>query len=139
MTADDLARMIAASPYHRFLGIAVTAADAEAATATLRLPWRAEFERAPGSAQWHGGVLAALVDIAGDCALMIRLGRALPTCDLRIDYLRPAIATDLVARARTIRAGRTLGLVDVEIAGTDGRLVAVGRASYLTRPPEDTP
>jgi uncharacterized protein (TIGR00369 family) len=138
MTPEDLAALLVRSPFHQWLGLRLLAADATEGTATVLLPWRVEFERGTGSAQWHGGVIAALIDIAGDSALMAQLGRALPTCDLRVDYLRPAIATDLTAHGRAVRTGRTLGLVDVSVTDTNGRLVAVGRGSYLTRPPEDT-
>ena len=76
--------------------------------------------------------MAALIDIAGDFALIAKLGRGIPTIDLRIDYLRPAVDTDLIARARTLRAGRTVGVVDIEISDKHGRLVAVGRGGYST-------
>ena len=55
----------------------------------------------------------------------------MPTIDLRIDYLRPAEG-DLLATARTVKRGRTIGVVDVEIRDTAGRMIAVGRGAYST-------
>ena len=81
--------------------------------------------------------MAALIDVAGDFALIAKLGRAIPTIDLRIDYLRPAIETDLIAKARTLRAGRSIGVVDIELLDNGGRIVAAGRGSYSTLHKED--
>ncbi|MBM3572913.1 MAG: PaaI family thioesterase, partial [Alphaproteobacteria bacterium] len=91
--------------------------------------------RGPGTKQWHGGPMAALIDIVGDFALIAMLGRALPTINLHIDYLRPAIDTDLFASARTIRAGKTVGFVDIELKDKSGKPVAAGRGTYATVPP----
>jgi acyl-coenzyme A thioesterase PaaI-like protein len=40
--------------------------------------------------------------------------------------------TDLVAIGRTLRAGKTIGAVDVEVKDNAGRIVAVGRGTYST-------
>ena len=118
-------------PFHAWLGVELVAGDAEAGTATVRLPFKADFQRSPDSTQIHGGVIAALADIAGDYALAVTLGGGVPTIDLRVDYLRPAEG-DLVATARTVKKGRTIGVVDVEITDAGDRLVAVGRGAYST-------
>jgi uncharacterized protein (TIGR00369 family) len=60
------------------------------------------------------------------------IGRPLPTINFRVDYLRPAVNTALTATARVRRAGRSVGVVDVDVADGEGRLIAVGRASYAT-------
>src|SRR5215213_4909492 len=114
------------------LGMELLDYDPAAGTVAIRLPWRPDFERLPDSRQWHGGPIAALIDIAGDFALIAMLGRGIPTIDLRIDYLRPAMDTDLVAVGRTLRAGKTIGAVDVEVKDNAGRIVAVGRGTYST-------
>ncbi|MBI3505690.1 MAG: PaaI family thioesterase [Proteobacteria bacterium] len=131
-TAAMLAEKLSAGAFQKFLGLQLAAYDAEAATISLRAPWRIDFERGPGSGQWHGGVIAAILDIAGDFALIARLGRGVPTIDLRVDYLRPAIATDLVAHARALRVGRSIGTVDVELRDKTDALVATGRGTYAT-------
>ena len=40
--------------------------------------------------------------------------------------------TYLLARAHTLRAGRTVGVVDIALSDRHGRLVAVGRGGYST-------
>jgi len=118
--------------FQKFLQLELVELDAQAGAVTLRAPWRAEFERAPGTLQWHGGPIAALIDVAGDFALIAKLGRGIPTIDLRIDYLRPAIDTDLVVVGRTLRAGRSVGVVDIDVRDKLGRMVAAGRGTYST-------
>ena len=130
-----LRELLASGPFHEFLNMELIGHDAQAGMVDIRLPWRREFERMPDSKQWHGGPIAALIDIAGDFALIAMLGRGIPTINLRIDYLRPAIDTDLVATGRTLRAGKSVGAVDVEVKDKAGRVVAVGRGSYSTAPP----
>jgi uncharacterized protein (TIGR00369 family) len=90
-------------------------------------------ERSAGSKQVHGGAIASLIDVAGDFALIQKLGYAVPTINLRIDYLRPAFDSALHARPRVRQAGRSLGVVDVDVVDDDHRLIAVGRGTYSTR------
>ena len=135
MNAATLSEKLSSGAFQRFLGLELVAFDAEAATVTLHAPWRTDFERGPGSGQWHGGTMAAIADIAGDFALIARLGYGVPTIDLRIDYLRPAVDTDLTAHARALRVGRSIGTVDVELRDKADRLVATGRGTYSTVDP----
>jgi uncharacterized protein (TIGR00369 family) len=123
---------LSSGPFHEFLGMRLLSHDAKVGKVEIALPWRSEFERMAATRQWHGGPIAALIDIAGDFALIATLGRAIPTINLRIDYLRPAIDTDLIATARTLRAGKSVGVVDIEIKDAQQRVVAVGRGSYST-------
>ena len=132
-----LRRHLAGGAFQQFLGLELIDHDASLGTVSLLARWRDAFERGPGTGQWHGGPMAALIDVAGDFALIAKLGRAIPTIDLRIDYLRPAIETDLIAKARTLRAGRSIGVVDIELLDNGGRIVAAGRGSYSTLHKED--
>jgi uncharacterized protein (TIGR00369 family) len=128
-----LAEHIKAPPFHQFLDLELVDLDGEAGTVTLRMPFRPEFRRSPKSRQIHGGVIGALIDIAGDYALASKLGGGVPTIDLRIDFLRPAEDTALLATARVVRQGRTIGIVDIEVSDESGRLIAVGRGCYSTK------
>jgi uncharacterized protein (TIGR00369 family) len=124
------------SPYMRFLGL--TLEKSEKGQVEIRLPFRDEFLRADGSDWLHGGVVSALVDIAGDYAVISEVGAGVPTIDMRVDYLRPARRGDLVAVARTLRVGRTVSVADVEVRDEGGITVAVGRAVYASpRKPSD--
>jgi uncharacterized protein (TIGR00369 family) len=132
LTAAELQERLAVSPFIRALGLTVTGADAAAQCVTMRLEMQPEFERIAGSGQWHGGPIAAAIDTVGDYALVMSIGRPLPTINFRVDYLRPAVHTALTLTARVRRAGRSVGVVDVDVFDAKGALVAIGRATYST-------
>jgi len=80
----------------------------------------------------HGGVIAALMDIA-----MSRAVRSvdpdvwgLSTISMTVNYLVPGLGT-LLARGHVVRCGRTIAVAEAEIAGEDGTEVA--RASGVFR------
>ena len=81
---------------------------------------RPELERRPGTRQFHGGPIAAFIDITGDFAIGMLVGGGVPTMNFRTDYLRPAIGEALTAVARVRRAGKTAAIVDIEVVD-DGK------------------
>jgi uncharacterized protein (TIGR00369 family) len=130
LTRDEVQAQLDVSPFIRFLGLTVAAMDPEAGRIALSMPMRAETERLPGSNQFHGGAIAALIDCAGDYALVMGLGGPVPTIDLRVDFLRPSLGPALLATATVRRAGRTIGVVDIDVTDGQDRLVATGRGVY---------
>jgi len=129
-TQEQIQAWMDSSPYIRFHQMRCAAVDHEAQRVVVHMPMRPEVERAPGSGQWHGGAIAALIDTAGDYALALAVGGAVPTINFRTDFLRPATGALLVASATIRRAGRTIGVVDVDVHDRENRLVAVGRGCY---------
>jgi len=121
---------LSTSPYQRFLGLELV--RAEPGLVEIRLPFREELLRADGSDWYHGGIVSALIDIAGDYALVTRVGAGLPTIDLRVDWLKPARRGPLLAVGRAIKVGRTISVADVEVRDEAGTLLAVGRGTYAT-------
>ena len=130
LTAAQIQAMLDASPFIAFMQIRVVSVDAEAQSLTMSMPLRPELERKAGTGQFHGGAIAALIDTAGDYALALALGGGVPTINFRTDFLRPAFNTALTATATVRRAGRTVGVVDVDVFDDQRRLLAVGRATY---------
>ncbi|WP_034914594.1 PaaI family thioesterase [Erwinia sp. 9145] len=120
------------SPFIHFLNLQIEKIDYQHETLIVHVPMRAEFERKAGSGQWHGGPLASVIDTVGDFALGMLLGQGLPTINFRVDYLRPAIHTDLRVVACVRRSGRSVGVADVDVFNQQGQLLAIGRASYAT-------
>jgi uncharacterized protein (TIGR00369 family) len=118
------------SPYQRFLGLELV--RCEDGLCEIRMPFRPELLREDGSDWLHGGIVSALIDIAGDYAVETKTGGDVPTVDLRVDYLRPAKRGALVALGRVVKIGRRIAVADVEVKDDDGRLVAVGRGVYAT-------
>jgi uncharacterized protein (TIGR00369 family) len=131
LSKEQLQEKLAHSAFNAFLGLEVMTADPEKQEVVMRLKMRPEFERLAGTGQWHGGPIAAAIDTVGDYALVMLVGKPLPTLNLRVDYLRPGYNTlTLVGRIR--RAGKTVGVVDVDVLNEAGALVAIGRANYAT-------
>ena len=135
LTAADMQALIDPSLFHKLFRPVVMEVDNEGLQLVIKFLMCAEFERQPGTDQWHGGTISAIVDIAGCYCLALVAGEPLPTINFRTDYLRPAVGTDLTATARIRRAGRSVGVVDVDIIDDKKRLIAVGRASYANQPP----
>lgn len=132
LSVEQLQERLAHSTFIDFMGLTVLSADPATETVVMRAPMRPEFERAKGSGQWHGGPIAAVIDTVGDYALVMLLGRPLPTVNFRVDYLRPAINTALIVTARVRRSGKTVGVVDIDVASETGQPLAIGRATYAT-------
>jgi uncharacterized protein (TIGR00369 family) len=122
---------IAATPFHQWLMPVLLSVDEAAASVVIELPFRAELAGQPDRPEFHGGILSALVDIAGHAAIVAKLGRGVATLDLRVDYLRPASGT-IRAAATVVKLGKSLGLVDVRVDNARQQTVAVGRAAYFT-------
>ena len=83
----------------------------------------------------NGGTLMTLADVAVYLAIFGRLG-IIPlavTNELKMNFLRPAVGDDVLARARLLKVGRRVvyGDVDVFMAGEPDRLVAHATSSYL--------
>jgi uncharacterized protein (TIGR00369 family) len=118
---------VRSSPYQVFLGIELRRVDADGVE--MFLPFRQEFLRESGSDWLHGGIVSALIDIAGNYAVQAQVGPGVPTVDMRVDYLRPSRG-DLTATATVVKLGKRTALSDVRIHDPNGNLVAVGRVLY---------
>jgi uncharacterized protein (TIGR00369 family) len=121
------------SPFIAFLGVRVEQVDADAGSVTMTMPARPELERnGGGGGQFHGGPIAAFIDIVGDFAVAVKVGGGVPTINLRIDYLRPSTGASLTGTATARRVGRTVGVVDIDVTDANGQLTAIGRGTYST-------
>jgi len=134
LTFDDVQALITRAPFHQWLGLTVTAVHDDGIE--LKAKWREEWVVNTDRGYTHGGVLAALIDLAADWAMVKQTGRGVPTIDLRVDYHRPALRGDLVARGKVIRAGSQFATAEAQVFDADGKLLASGRGTYLTAPPK---
>jgi uncharacterized protein (TIGR00369 family) len=130
----DTLRTFLGIGFHRFLRMEIFAADAAKGTISIRLPFREEYARIPETGDYHGGIIAALLDVAGTFAASLIAKTPTPTMNLRTDYLRPPVRCDLVATARVLRAGRSAIVVDVEVAEPSGAVCAIARGTWSVPP-----
>jgi uncharacterized protein (TIGR00369 family) len=134
MTIERVQTMITRAPYHRWLGLKVNAVHDDGIELTAT--WREEWVVNPERRYTHGGVLAALIDLAADWAMIKTLGRPVPTIDLRVDFHGAAMPGDLTCRGKIVKVGNQFSSSESFVFDTSGRLLASGRGTYLSAPPK---
>lgn len=132
-TLEQLRAWLDLPPFHRFLRMEIESYDADAERLTLVLPFRRDYQRVPDQPQIHGGPIAALIDTAGAFLGAAVTGRGIPTVNLRIDYVRPAVDTALTAIATMRRRGSSIAVIDVDVSDEAGKLIALGRGSFAMK------
>ncbi|MBV8427463.1 MAG: PaaI family thioesterase [Hyphomicrobiales bacterium] len=114
--AEQIHRLLIGSPVSRALGIELHGLEID--RAVLVLPFKPENVTVEDIV--HGGVIAALIDIAGVAAALSGASsetlRGSATSTLSISYLAPARSVPLRAEAMVLRRGRRQVVVDVSVA-----------------------
>ena len=134
MTIERVQTMITRAPYHQWLGLKVSAIHEDGIELTAT--WREEWVVNPERRYTHGGVLAALIDLAADWAMIKKLGRPVPTIDLRVDFHSPAMPGDLKCRGKIVKVGNQFSSSESFVFDTSGTLLASGRGTYFTAQPK---
>ncbi len=136
MTSDEFEtyrREFDAQPLQKMLGI--TLIERRVGFGRICLARTAATPQGIGGSV-HGGVLAAMVDIAMLVAVFTQLRpgqEPAGTADLNISYLRPAQGPRIFADATVVKHGRQLAMVEVGIVDDEDRLCAKGRTLYAFR------
>ena len=114
--------------YARFLGLELC--EIKSGEVSVCLDVRDELKQNQNVV--HGGAVASLIDTASAFAILTTLApdERVTTTDLTIHYLRPITGGRLIAKARIIRAGRRVFVVNVDV-DNDGRLAATAVTGYL--------
>jgi uncharacterized protein (TIGR00369 family) len=130
----DLGRAILKSqPFSELLGTELMLL--EPGKVELRLPITPALKQQHGFV--HGGVLAYLADNAITFACGTRLKVPVVTAEMKINYLRPAQGTLLIARAEALSAGRSqsVGRCDVFVLEATGeKLCAAAQGTIMALP-----
>lgn len=134
VSIEKLQELITRGPFNKWLNFTVLRAGADGVE--IRAAWREEWIVNPERRYTHGGVLAAIIDVAADYAIAAQLGRPVPTIDLRVDYHKAAMPGDLTAKARIVRMGSQYSTAEASLYDKDGELVASGRGTYFTPSPK---
>ncbi|SAI71621.1 thioesterase-like protein [Bordetella ansorpii] len=134
LSTEDIQARLTRGPYHQWLGIEVVSVSE--GEIELRAKWREEWVVNPDKRYTHGGILAALVDLTADWALVSYTGRGVPTIDLRVDYHRAAMPGDLTARGKVVKFGSQISVAEAHVYDADGKLLASGRGAYSTAMPK---
>ena len=80
------------------------------------------------------GVLCDVADAAMGIAYASTLGESesFTTLELKINFLRPFRTGKLIATARMVKAGRTIGLAECDVTDAEGRLIARAMSTCMT-------
>jgi uncharacterized protein (TIGR00369 family) len=101
----------------------------------IRVPFRADLAQQHGF--FHAGVMATVADSAcGYSALsLMPAGAAVLTTEFKVNLLAPGAGESVVARARVVKAGKTLTVSMAEVFARSGgkeKLVALLVATNMT-------
>jgi uncharacterized protein (TIGR00369 family) len=117
MTAEEIRNLVEhvthAPGYTKTVGTRVE--SAEAGHVVMSLARNDNLLQANG--YFHGGVIAGLADHAGGGAVTTAMpaGRFAVTVNLNVSFLAPAKGQSLIARARAIQVGGTIGVAHVDV------------------------
>src|SRR5437870_1374003 len=117
-------------PVATLLGFTITARQSGQAV----VEFEATARHANPMGTLHGGVLCDIADAAMGMAYASTLeeGETFTTLELKINFLRPFWTGKLIATARTVKTGRTIGLVECDVTDPDERLVARAMSTCMT-------
>ena len=103
--------LLAKQPFSQLVGAQLTRFDLEGTE--LRIPIQDTLKQQHGFV--HGGVVSYAADNALTYAGGAALGSNVVTSEYKINYVRPAIGQELVARAAAVHAGKTQAAVRCEV------------------------
>ncbi len=130
MTRDELKDMVEGCPFHRFLGLKLEDFDEEAGRVSISVEAHEDLSRSDERVELHGGVIASLIDLAGDYAVALKVGRGVPTIGLNVDFLRFARGARVTATADIVKCGRSIAVAEIRAIDEAGALIAIGRGTY---------
>lgn len=130
--------ILASQPFSVLLGAELVALSP--GQAELTIPITPQLNQQNGFV--HGGVISYAADNALTFAGGSVLGTAVVTSEYKINYLKPAIGTRLIARATVIHASKTQAVCQCEIfAAGKGQeelcAVSLGTIARFSRSSED--
>ncbi len=135
--ADLVETMETRVAFNRHLGVRIARMDR--GFVRMELPFRGEFVGDETTGALHGGLVCTIVDACGGAAAWscVEEDERVSTLDLRVDYLRPAPAGDLVAEAIVTHESREVIRTDVRVfASTSSDVtLASGRGAFKVRRP----
>ena len=116
------------NPFWSLLGMELT--EIKKGWAKIRLPFSEKLANGIGVA--HGGAIFSPADSAVGMALlgMLRKDENISTLEMKINYMRPFTAGELIAEAKIVHRGTTTAIGDVEVKDGKGNLIAKGLATY---------
>jgi len=116
------------NPFWSLLGMEII--EIKKGWAKIRLPFSEKL--ANGIGVVHGGAIFSPADSAVGMALigLVSKNENISTLEMKINYLRPLTAGDIIAEAKIVHKGSMTAIGDVEVKDEEGNLIAKGLATY---------
>jgi uncharacterized protein (TIGR00369 family) len=129
LTAKQIRDFLPRIPFNTLLGMKLTRTHSDGVTIECAL--RHELTNSAGVA--HGGVAAAIADVAVGMALNRHFGgkRPITTVEMKINYFLPATDGHIFARSRLLRIGSTLCVGSVDLTNTEGKQLGTALVTYM--------
>ncbi len=85
----------------------------------------------------HAGTVAAIADTACGLAALSLMpeGSGVVSVEFKINLLLPAFGENFLAKARVVRAGKTLSVCTADVIADGEKVVATMLATMMRRPP----
>ncbi len=131
-------------PFNTLIGFRVDSISFE--SVRVRFDFREELVGNILRRSLHGGVVSAVLDLAGGIVAFLSAARNaegssieekletlanVGTIDMRVDYLRPGTGRQFIASASLIRSGNKVVVTRMELRNEEGSPIAVGTGAYL--------
>src|SRR3954451_10338482 len=138
ITIERVQQLVTRAPYHQWLGLKVVALHEDGIE--LKATWREEWVVNPDRRYTHGGILATLVDLGADWAMVKKNGRGVPTINLHVDYHAVAMPGDLTIRGKIVRMGAQFSTAEAHVFDAQASSSPAGAAPISRlRQKRDTP
>ena len=124
-----LAERIRVAPFHQWLALELESASPEGVVVGIK--WREEMRSRTDPPIMHGGIVAALIDLAGLYAVLAAGGVVRSTAYLHVDYHKNVVPGPVRVRSRAIRIGRALSVAEAVLYGALPEPLASGRGGYV--------
>ncbi len=111
-------------PIAQLIGFRPIALDIEKGEVTLEFEATEKHTNPMGTL--HGGVLCDVADLAMGMVFAASLedGESFTTLELKINFFRPVFKEKVLATARMVKRGKTVGMVECDVKNETGSLVA---------------
>jgi uncharacterized protein (TIGR00369 family) len=118
---------VPAPPYSKLLG----SRPLDAEPGHVRMEFEASEQMLNPAGSVQGGFLTAMLDeTMGPAAIsMLEPGFAVPTLELKVNFLRPARPGRLVVDARVVHLGKSVVFMESSLVSDDGSLIATATAT----------
>lgn len=139
---EDAAKQLfeQAIPVHRMLNVKVL--EIRDGYCKMLFPYKTDVLGDFRFKRWHGGIIATAMDSVGGAAAMTTLTSPedkLATIDIRVDYLRGTVPSDLIAIGHLVRSGNRIISCRMEAwQENEQMLVAEARAMFSVYRQQET-